>query len=163
MENQQALFNNISRKPVQHELDVPLNHVQLAEKAKEAGQIQADVGRLEIEFQAVKKKHQSEVGVLTEQLSEILKVCHAGVETRVVDCIEIKNFSEASVSYEYDGQILLTRTMEPHELQSEMFEEKREAPALPEAMPGSERPIDEQIAQEIREATHPMTASSAVQ
>lgn len=160
----------IEEKVITKELDVKLTHIEMAEKAKAAGDLQAEIGLENQKFNTKKKDHIASVSKLQERLWNILNVCSKGKETRTVECTERRNFSACSVEYIYGGDVVETRAMEDGEFQKDMFtkEEKKfskadSVDAEVESVEESEsKSVDEQIAEDIRESTRTSTASSAV-
>lgn len=151
---------NLSERNVHHELEVPLTHVELAERAKRAGELQALMEQRTKEFDPIKKQYKADMDAMQEELESILTACHSGKEKRLVECIERRDFTRCMVEYVYDGKVLEERTMESGERQEEMFPEA--APEAEEAAAPGEESLSEQIADDIREQTNPRTAQSAV-
>lgn len=157
---------NIKRRPLRgKELDIPLTHVELAEKMRSCGKLQVELDDAKKIKKEVVAEHSNGIKELEAQLRKHNEDANRGKETRLVDCIEILNYPQALVSYEFNGQIIEERPMTPEEHQDDLPLASDDAPEESEDHDkddDEQKSLDEQIAEDLRESTNKATASSAV-
>jgi hypothetical protein len=157
-------MSEVTEKTVTKEIEVRLTHVEIAEKAKLAGDLKLEIAELEKEFKKVKDEHKTQVDDLSERREKLLDVAHAGRERRTESVKERFLFNACEVQTVYNNEVVETRAMTSDELNSYQNPELPlpETSADAEEVAEVEGSIDEQIANDIRESTGRRTASSAV-
>jgi hypothetical protein len=161
-------MSEMKEKTVTKEIEVRLTHIEIAEKAKLAGDLKLEIAEKDKEFKTVKDKHNSEVKELAERREQLLDVAHAGRERRTESVTERFLYNACEVKTFYKGEEVDSRAMTHDELN------EYQEPELPLTMGGEDdeeeaapaddeaKSADEQIADDIRESTSRRTASSAL-
>lgn len=114
-------MRTLSRK-LMKEIDFTLTEPQLIAKAKAAAEREDTLLELTKELKGIKESYKERMDVVKEDLHLLLNSIHEGKETRVIECLEIRNFAENWVRYLFEGEVVLERALSGEERQLEMEE-----------------------------------------
>lgn len=123
MENTEPGPDIVSRT-LTRELTIDLTQEDTANLGKQAAEIKKQITLEEIDFDKVRTAHKAKVKDLEADMRSILSKIRDGKRNEVVECTEIRNYSEGKVSYFLGGKLVEERTMEGDELQKDLFARK---------------------------------------
>lgn len=118
-------LEDISERKVKRKLTFKLTEEEFADKGRKAGQIGAELRKLEDEFASVKKGWSEKLTAKEEALNSLLNVIHSGEEQRDVDCTEQRDYSKNVVRYVVGGKTHEERAMTESERQLDFDNQKR--------------------------------------
>ena len=117
---------DVQEKQIEKYLNFKLTEEDFADKGKDAGKLAGELGKLEAEFDGIKRQWKEKIEAKQTELDIILTTIRRGDEDRKVLCVEQKDFREHVVNYIFDGEIMHSRPMEMNERQMELVKMDRE-------------------------------------
>lgn len=153
---------DVQEKEIEKYLNFKLTEEDFAEKGKEAGKLAGEFGKLEAEFDGIKREWKEKLESKETELSLVLGTIRRGDEDRKVKCIEQKDFVQHVVNYIFDGEIMHTRPMELNERQMELvrtpdIEKSSEKQAMTMHLATGNDPVNKDVKDVIREETSKKT------
>lgn len=122
---------DLKERTVERTLTFKLTEDDFSQKGKLAGNLSAELRKLESEEASVKKEWKEKLAEKEGDLYSVLSTIRKGAEDRVVKCIEQRDFNGHMVHYIFNGEVLHSRAMELHERQLEIVK----PPQAPERAP----------------------------
>jgi hypothetical protein len=107
-------------------MPVRLTDAEVLKYGRDAARAVADRTRIEAEFDSVKADYKSKIGEQTAIIGKLSPRIHSGIETRDVECEEVRNWTKGTVTVTRldTGEVVESRPMREDEKQMEVtFEE----------------------------------------
>lgn len=155
----QANENEIMTQTVTRPLTFRLTHVDIAEKAEAAAELEEQIREEEEDFAELKTEHKAKVEKLEAERRKIMRTIRHKEELRTVTCTEERDFHSNTIRYRFEGQVYDERAMTAAERQLEM----KPVLAVDNTAQATEptTATDDEVAQVIREETSRHTKHSA--
>lgn len=113
-------MSNTTERKIYREFKFKLTNEQIIHKAKITADLVEKVELEESRFTDLKKAHKETLKYLQGEKRSQLRKIRNGYEEKIVECIEVRDYSEGKIFYVYEGQIMEERAMLAEELQVEM-------------------------------------------
>lgn len=111
---------NPKGKQTMQSVEFQLTDTQKAEKGMEAAKLQKEVNELTVEKKIATDTFAAKIKSRASRVATLLGEIDSGVETRDVECIEVKNFDRNRVEYYLDGEIVKERDLTEDDRQLEL-------------------------------------------
>ena len=112
----------VLKRKVTKPLPVKLTDREILQYGKDMVRAMADTERIETEFDSVKKDYKAKIAEQQAVVDKFSPRIHSGIETRDIECVEIKNWTNGTVRVNRmdTGEIIESRPMREDEKQMEM-------------------------------------------
>jgi len=103
-------------------MPVKLTDAEVLKYGRDAARAVADRTRIEAEFDSVKADYKSKIGEQTAIIGKLSPRIHSGIETRDVECEEVRNWTKGTVTVTRmdTGEVVESRPMREDEKQMEV-------------------------------------------
>ena len=119
--NANAVEKLMTRK-VTKALPVYLTDEQVLQYGRDVARAHADRERISGEFDSVKADYKGKISEQDAIIGKLSPRIHSGIETRDVECVEVKNWTKLTVSVtrQDTGEVIESRPMREDEKQAEL-------------------------------------------
>lgn len=149
----EKIDTNVERGKVMKNIKVKLGVAEVADRAKSASAQQISFDQLTEELNAHKSRLKPQIKAAQEEIHRLLDVIESGHEERTCEVEMVKDYSEGTVTYFYEGQ-----QVEKHNMTTD---DRQQTMDLPESAVGTQSQ-QEEIADIIDEETHRDTKTDLV-
>jgi hypothetical protein len=132
MKETKVIDKDVETRLVTKECDWPLSNDQIIEKGTKAGQLSAEIGKIELEFDTVKKSFKDRIGAKEQELNLILTSLNKRTERKKGEVKQVKNFKSKTVEFldPKTDKVLESRPLQPQEMQGELPFDKKAVPLV---------------------------------
>lgn len=113
---------DIETKKVSKDIVFKLTEAEFAKFGKEQAHLQREYFQLEADFVDVKSKWKARLSLKDEELRLVRNIILAGEEIRNVECEAHYNYSDGSVKYYFEKELVEERAMSAEERQTSIDE-----------------------------------------
>ena len=112
--------NKQGDKLVTRKVFIDLKESEIMDKSKELGEMGVKLGQVEAEKRESMSNYGARITTLKDVMADYFKVLSERKEMRDVECVELKNFTDETVEYYFEGVKVDSRPLTEGDRQEEL-------------------------------------------
>jgi hypothetical protein len=107
----------VHEEKIQHVVTFDLTEEEFVAKGRLAAQLNAEISKLNLEFDVAKRKHKAETSLKEEEIDRVLSIIRRGKEDREVEVTKVIDYYVGIVRFLHKGRLVEERPMRNDEKQ----------------------------------------------